>query len=314
MSSVSYFLLERKTAITQYLETRRNGDKVSGVFVVHTWESAPDWVGPDSGFENNVDFLLRRTNYGSYHFACDSDSGGDLVPWWMEAFHCRFTNNHSVGGSMMTKASKWKEAPREWREAVIKRLAEWFAKTADEIYLDDGSRTRRRGIDVPAEWRTREEAIAGVPGFVRHGTTDPGRRYDPWPEDSPEAALLMAYYKAARRTGRYAGDLLPPASELPKLPPTKPKPPAPTPAPRISLRRGSHGHAVGVLQRWLRVTFPSYRWRSRVQRGRLIWVDENYGYQTEEWVRIFQRRTGLHVDGWFGPKTLAEARRYGLDL
>lgn len=203
--ATGYYLLDNKQRKQQYLTKRRNGRKVTGTFDVHTWESAPDWVGADTGLENAIPYLLQRTDYGSYHSANDSDSTRPLVPWWMEAFHDRFTNNFAVGVSICTQAHKWPQAPKVWREAAVKRAAQEAARIADEIYLcTDLTKVASLKIDAPAVWLTQAQAHAGKPGFVRHGTSDPGRRSDPWPADAPEGELFLTHYKAARKTGRYA--------------------------------------------------------------------------------------------------------------
>lgn len=199
-----YYLLANKCASPQYNTVRRGDTKVSGVIDVHTWESAPDWIGPDTGLENAVPWLLTRPDPGSYHSACDSDSTMRLVPWWMEAFHDRFTNRHAIGVSIATKADLWDEAPKAWRDAAVKRAAIEAARIADEVYLDGGKHTVVAYLDIPARWLTQAEAHARVPGFVRHGTSDPGRRRDPWPNGASEGDLFLKYYMAARQTGRYA--------------------------------------------------------------------------------------------------------------
>lgn len=205
--ATGYYLLDNKQRIRQYNEKRRDGTKPSGVFDVHTFESFPDWVGEDTGVENAVRYLLNRADYGSYHSACDSDSTIRLVPWQMEAFHDRFTNKHAVGISIATQAHKWPQAPREWRAKAIRRAAREAARIADEMFDE-------LGIDVPARWLTQAQAHARVPGFVRHGTSDPGRRSDPWPAGAPEAALFLDEYRAARTNGRYANDTRTPSPDL----------------------------------------------------------------------------------------------------
>lgn len=75
------------------------------------------------------------------------------------------------------------------------------------------------------------------------------------------------------------------------------------------LRRGSKGARVGALQRGLLRVFPAYANKL----GRLA-ADEDFGPQSEEWVREFQERTGLLVDGIVGPATTRELAKYGITL
>lgn len=67
---------------------------------------------------------------------------------------------------------------------------------------------------------------------------------------------------------------------------------------RPTLRRGSTGPHVGVLQKKLKAGFPSYRHKL----GAMV-VDNDFGPTTEAWVKEFQRRSGLDDDGIVGDKT-----------
>jgi hypothetical protein len=92
-------------------------------------------------------------------------------------------------------------------------------------------------------------------------------------------------------------------SEILGSSPTIPAPvPAPGPAPasngRPTIRRGAQGQHVRDLQARLARGFPLYRH----QLGALI-VDGDFGPKTEAWVREFQRRSQLTVDGIVGPRT-----------
>ena len=67
--------------------------------------------------------------------------------------------------------------------------------------------------------------------------------------------------------------------------------------PTVTLRYGSTGNAVGVLQTALR--------NSGIRGVRGIAVDKVFGSQTLTAVRNFQYVKGLQVDGIAGPKTRA---------
>ena len=82
--------------------------------------------------------------------------------------------------------------------------------------------------------------------------------------------------------------------------------PAPRPAPpvpsvgRPTVRRGvMNNEHVRVLQDNLRRRFPAYRHEI----GYLISVDGDFGPRTERWVKEYQQRAGLKVDGIVGPAT-----------
>jgi putative peptidoglycan binding protein len=77
------------------------------------------------------------------------------------------------------------------------------------------------------------------------------------------------------------------------------------------LKRGDKGDAVRHTQMFFRNVFPSYRNYVNYKRYQLITVDGDYGYQTEAWVKEFQRRTDLTQDGVVGPKTLTAMRKFG---
>ncbi|MFC8733566.1 peptidoglycan-binding protein [Luteimicrobium sp. NPDC057192] len=80
------------------------------------------------------------------------------------------------------------------------------------------------------------------------------------------------------------------------------------------LALGSKGKKVGALQAGLRKVFPAYQETVKVKRGQLIAVDDEFGAQTEAWVKHFQTRTGLVADGIVGPKTVAKLASFGINL
>lgn len=95
--------------------------------------------------------------------------------------------------------------------------------------------------------------------------------------------------------------------------PATPTPPAPKPPTQgATVKLGDTGTEVRKIQTFLRTVFPAYRETVSVQRGTLIAVDGTYGAQTVAWVKEFQTRAGITVDGIVGPVTLAKMRGYGL--
>ncbi len=81
-------------------------------------------------------------------------------------------------------------------------------------------------------------------------------------------------------------------------------------SPRL-LKDGVRGADVKRLQDRLNAIFPAYR-HQVAPKGRRLVEDGIYGPHTEGWVREFQRRTGLKVDGIVGPRTRAKLARYGI--
>lgn len=76
-------------------------------------------------------------------------------------------------------------------------------------------------------------------------------------------------------------------------------------------KEGDSGAEVRKFQDFFRRIFPSYRNYVSVKRGSVISVDGQFGKQTTAWVKEFQERTGLKVDGIVGPNTIAKMRSYG---
>lgn len=159
----------------------------SGVCVVHTAENAPDTVGPDTGAEGVASFIQGRSDFGSYHDLCDSDSIIDLVPYDAEAYgDGTGSNPHAYHVSGATQADRWASMPPEWREAVTKNMAKAAATYAKWLKAN-------HDVTIPAKRITRAESEARKPGFLGHGERDPGRRHDPgsgfmW-------ALFLATYR-----------------------------------------------------------------------------------------------------------------------
>jgi hypothetical protein len=145
----------------------------SGVIVAHTAENMPDFVAFDGGAEAVANFIRNRTDPGSYHELCDSDSAINLVRYDAEAYHdATGSNPHSFGVSAATRADVWPLAPEEWRNGCIRNMAARSANYARWC------RTHY-GIVIPARRITRAESEARVPGFISHAERDPERRTDP---------------------------------------------------------------------------------------------------------------------------------------
>lgn len=166
------YLIDHPPRVRQF---RDRGTKPSGVIVVHTAESTPDWVGPDAGAEAVAKFISTRSDYGSYHKLSDSDSRIQVVPFEMQAYgDGTGSNPHAIHLSAATQAAKWMQATKAWREATVKNMARDAADAARWL-------KKHHDITVPARRITRAQSEARVPGFISHGERDPGRRSDPGP-------------------------------------------------------------------------------------------------------------------------------------
>lgn len=84
--------------------------------------------------------------------------------------------------------------------------------------------------------------------------------------------------------------------------------PAPVPSTgRPLIRIGSKGQHVSDWQTYLRTVYPAYRHESPVRKGTLLAVDGDFGAWTDAWTKLFQRKSGLTVDGVVGPATWGKA-------
>lgn len=172
----------------QWGRVRRGGHTDSGVVVVHTYEAPAGRT-----WQAGADWLLRRTDPGSYHWLADALGGhGHLAPWSAETWHCRHTNPWSVGVSMMTYASTWRSLTTTQRDNLVRGAALGAARYS-------AWRVSTGRAPVPARRITRAQAMARVPGFIGHGETDPGRRFDPG-AGFPWAQFLAEYQRLLTAT------------------------------------------------------------------------------------------------------------------
>ena len=316
-SGIAYFLLTHPNPnLRNYSNPRRNGAKPSGVVVLHTGENATDMIGVDSGAENVARYLSTRTTYGSYHRLVDSDSTVPVLPWEYEAYHCIYTNNHSVGISAGIQLRHWDVMPKDRRDAILRNMAEAAADYARWL-------VRERGIEIPARWLTREEALAGKPGFIEHGRTDPWRRSDPWDRDSDEAADFMRYYIAALGGGG--------GGTSPVVVPTLPKPTTVEGEwPEVDLWvDGALGPVT--IRAWQRLMASIGKYEGLIDgvfgpvTARALqswlkglsfyggWIDGQFGPLSTKGLQSFLRSKGLYsgrIDGLRGPLTVKAEQEY----
>lgn len=195
--TMTAYLIANPPRIRQFRRPRRA--KPSGVIVIHTAESFPDEVGPDTGAESVARFIRDRTNYGSYHDLCDSDTIVNLVPYDAEAYHdATGSNPHSLSVSAATQAAKWDQLDDDWVRATVVNMARAAARQAAWLHAE-------HGIVVPAKTRTRTETEQRMPGFISHAKRDPARRTDPGP--SFPWSLFLSTYAALMAGDDPDGDL-----------------------------------------------------------------------------------------------------------
>lgn len=149
------------------------GRNPTGVIVVHTAESVPDFNPPDDGAENVARFIATRADPGSYHSLADSDGIVRLCEYAWLAYGCRVGNAWSLHLSAACRTTDF-GANAMWVHNVIWNLAaeaKAMAAWCKALY----------GIGIPARRITHQEFLDGRPGFIAHSDADPGWHSDPGP-------------------------------------------------------------------------------------------------------------------------------------
>lgn len=153
---------------------RERGTTISGVVVIHTAESLPDFSGPDTGAEGVARFIQGRSDFGSYHWLADSDSLVDLIP--MERFQAygdgTGSNPHAIHISAATQAARWDGLPDQWVKETVENMALAAHRASDLL-------EKVHGVRIPAKRRTKAETDRRLEGFISHAERDPARRSDP---------------------------------------------------------------------------------------------------------------------------------------
>lgn len=242
---MSTYFEDHPQKVTQWGRTRRHGAKPSGVIVVHTAESATDFLGADSGAEAVARYFATTTRQASYHHISDSDSSIQLAPWSAETWHDTGTNNHSVGISAAIRSADWKKLG-DRGEVIVKRMAAGAASYAKWL-------KQTRGITIPARKITAAQARDKVPGFLGHGTSDPGRRSDPGVDFDWD----LFFKEFTRLMGGAAPEVKPPAT-------TNPQPSASKPAGKsvatmaAEVIAGKHGTGHDARRKSLGISAATY--------------------------------------------------------
>lgn len=155
----------------QFRSPRRG--RPTGLVVIHTAENIMDSVGPDTGAEAVADFIRRRSDPGSYHDLCDSDSALQLVRYSDEAYHDGTGSNpYALSISFACKTSDWRRMSPRQLDGFLRSGAEAFARQQAWLRSNGYPMTPLRRITKP-------QSDVGQPGCIAHGDRDPGRRSDP---------------------------------------------------------------------------------------------------------------------------------------
>lgn len=170
--ATGYLLVDYPNPVTpQGGLPRRGVSRPSGTCIVHTSEGA--WQNGVNGLSN---FLRTRSDYGSYHRACDWADIALYYPWEWETWQDSETNPWAVGIAAACRTSDWRVMPANIREGFYRNMARMAADFV--VYMRD-----THGVTVPLRRISGSEARARVPGFCAHGDSgvhrsDPGADFD----------------------------------------------------------------------------------------------------------------------------------------
>ena len=165
------YLREHEPARSQYRSPRRK--RPSGLIVIHTAESVRDSIGPDTGAENVARFIRDRKTPGSYHDLVDSDSLLHLVAYGDEAFQ------DGTGSNPFALSISFALSAKDWPRLTPAKRAAFLAQGAAAFACQQRWLTTHGYPTTPLRRITKAESDRGLPGFIAHGTRDPGRRTDP---------------------------------------------------------------------------------------------------------------------------------------
>lgn len=190
-----WYLLDHPNTIQQYRTPRRS--TLSGMVGVHTTEGPLDAIAPDTGAENVANFIVTRSDYGSYHCIVDTDSVVKMAPDEYETWHIAADahNWHSWGISAACRADEW-DPDAEWTKKIISSMgAEIAAFWKRQGFID---------LALNPRWISRAAAIRHEPGLILHGDAQPEDRSDAWkyhPERGRLDQMLLDAIKLAANGG-----------------------------------------------------------------------------------------------------------------
>lgn len=177
-------------AVPQYGYPRANGATPSGTIAIHTTEGRPDLHGPDTTAAQVGQFILTRTDLGSYHTVCDADTVLRLAPYDTETWGIAGLNGWAIHIATAVRSDEWSQLTDDRRDAMVTTLARAAADAAQWCFEE-------LGVVVPARRLTKEQADAREPGFIAHSDTDPAGAEDPGPSFDWDA-FLDRYRRAMR--------------------------------------------------------------------------------------------------------------------
>lgn len=201
---------------------------------------------------------------------------------------------------------------------VLLHFARWYDKNIEPLVASDTGGYNPRFIEGTTTVSNHASGTAIDLRWNKHprGKTDSFTRSQ---KDKIHAQLKI--YEGVIRWGEdYSGTIDGMHYEINKPPadvariakkiaiPSVPQPPAPV---EHVVKFGSTGQEVVHIQDFLRRNFPAYRNEVSVKHGRVITVDGSFREQTKAWVKEFQSRTDLKVNGEVDSLTRFEMRKYG---
>jgi hypothetical protein len=183
-----FYLFSNPPAVSQGRSPRRS--KASGVIVFHT-DEAPQQPG---GALGTAGFISRRRDYGCYHVIADSTNAVRMLPpieWetWGAASPAD-TNTHAIHVAFRGQASRWGRDP-SYDENAINIMGREVAHILKLLHGDNAYKYVR--------WISRQDCINRIPGFVEHGTIQPGDRSDPWVGRGDQNSLRDRISKAVMK-------------------------------------------------------------------------------------------------------------------
>lgn len=155
-------------------------EPANGMVGVHTTEGALDAILPDRGAENVANYIVNRSNPGSYHEVHDYDSVVVMAPDSWMTWHTAAANLNGPawGISAACRSTEWTVDPTHpnywWTITVIASMGRSI-----RAYWE------RNGYDVEssARWLTKDQARNRQTQHGRlyhHGVAQPEDRSDAW--------------------------------------------------------------------------------------------------------------------------------------
>ena len=254
---MGYYLFDNPPASLQFYPNRQTG--LSGGVVIHTTEG----VGGDDSAENTAGFISRRSDPGSYHLICDTNSTVMMLPDEAVAFGVAAPGYNSVCYMVAIAA-------------VSADLNPNSPESQNEI--------NRLGQEICAFWQRNNinpveaaqfigEEVKNRPGLAHHGDVQPWDRSDAWSRREDrwvfDSMLVQAICAAAGEA---------PLEHMPIVVPSFPE--------SAVFTIGATGEKVKQIQTVVGAT-----------------SDGIYGPQTADRVSVWQKNLGVTSDGIWGPLT-----------